>query len=201
MEEHAVRNASFAAAMLLSLFGLSSCSNPTLEVLYGNFRFGQGEYTRATISYMRVLSSGDETGVVRYNLANVYYALGETEPAIDTMQEAAAQEGWAERCFRAYYNLGNFCFDLGDFERAVTSYIAALKQKPEDRDAKINLELALKRLDRGAGVAQAGASGRRPDEQTELGEKYRHLLRTAGEKEGTTWEATEQSEPAPDSGW
>ncbi|MDE2798765.1 MAG: tetratricopeptide repeat protein, partial [Gemmatimonadota bacterium] len=47
----------------------------------------------------------------------------------------------------AHYNLGNALFRQEKFQEAVGAYKKSLEIKPDDIDAKINLELALEKLD------------------------------------------------------
>ena len=180
---------------------LTACGNPALKVLYGNFRFSQGDYTQATISYMRALAADEDSAVIGYNLANVYYALGETGPAVDALEDAAGGGDWKAVRFRAYYNLGNVYFDLGEFDRAVTSYIEALKVDPEDRDAKVNLELALRR--QGSEMARRELEKQSGVENAlkPLEERHREILETVRKQERReSWKDPEDDQLG-DIGW
>jgi Ca-activated chloride channel family protein len=50
--------------------------------------------------------------------------------------------------FKAAYNLGNTAFKKGDFESAAAHYKQAILKNPENSDAKYNLELALRELEK-----------------------------------------------------
>ncbi|MCK5735892.1 MAG: hypothetical protein KAH21_05410, partial [Spirochaetaceae bacterium] len=71
---------SFAVLLILSavLFGSCRDSASSAEVLQGNMSFARGQYQKSILKYLGAGGSG-KTGkdVISYNLANVYYALGE----------------------------------------------------------------------------------------------------------------------------
>lgn len=56
-----------------------------------------------------------------------------------------------EMVFRAAYNLGNAAFKQGDFSSAVEYYRQAALYNPENEDARHNMELALRELERQKG--------------------------------------------------
>jgi Ca-activated chloride channel family protein len=193
MEKHLLR-----IIIIISLFSpLCSCGKPVLQVLYGNYRYNQGEYTQATISYMRALETGQDGSVVEYNLGNVYHALGETDSAIKTFVEAASEGTWEELIFRSHYNLGGIYFELGSFDEAVHHYIQALLAQPNEREAKINLELALKKLDADEGVKPEPPAR----EEESLEARYQDILNTM-RKEGQIWKSPqEETAPVQGSDW
>ena len=169
---------------------LVSCARPDLLVLQGNHRHEQGQYGRATISYMAALERGRNTPTILYDLAGVYYALGETEPALDALGRALEGEG-RELRFRAHFNLGSAYYDLARYGEAVVQYVEALKTRPDDIDAKINLELALRKL-QSSGTAAAPqaepASGA-------MSASTRRILDLARQKERAVWQSLHQAEP------
>jgi Ca-activated chloride channel family protein len=76
--------------------------------------------------------------------------------------------------FRASYNLGNTAFKQGDFESAATYYKQALRYNPKYEDARHNLELALKELEKRKekkDEESQSESGTQPKEDAEQSEK------------------------------
>ena len=191
--------------LLISTF--LSCGGSRLRVAYGNYIYVQGEYGQATISYIRALKSAEaspaqarDRSVLYYNLGNVYHALGETISATNTLSRAISEGDWDELESRANYNLGNIYYELGEYKRAAQRYIASLVAEPNDIDAKINLELALKRI---SGSAEAESEIEvQPEKAKPLSERYQKILRLIQRREEEIWRSTrkESSEDSNASG-
>jgi len=83
------------------------------------------------------------------NVGSTHYQMGEYEEAVRAFRTAAASpDGPATVREKAFYNLGNTAYRQGRLEEAVEHYREALELDPEDEDAKLNLELVLRELDR-----------------------------------------------------
>jgi tetratricopeptide (TPR) repeat protein len=135
------------ALSLLVLF-LSSCTlRPAETALFrGNYAFERGEYQDATVQYLAALDSDGEAQLwVKYNLGNVYFSVGEVESAM-TMWESAARTDDSDLLFAVNYNRGVACYRQGDFKRSFSLFRDALLLRPDDRDTKVNLELAQRKL-------------------------------------------------------
>jgi Ca-activated chloride channel family protein len=201
MERSAVRYIPRAIVSVLFLLSLLSCGRTDLQVLQGNYRHNKGEFARATISYMKALESGGDEATITYNLGNVYHSLGETDAAIETLRRAAEEGRWERAVFRSHYNLGRIYYQLGNFDRAVAHYIEALRVEPNDRDAKVNLELALQKLmGDEAGAPIAGASPKA--QPKDLDAEHERLLELMKREEERSWERKqEREEEAPVNDW
>ena len=145
MEKHGIKILFFL--VISSFLFLASCSSPLpyLHILEGNFYYYRGDYERATANYMRELNSGNSEDWILYNLGNVYFALGESQAAIDKFKKVSSA-GSAELFFRSQYNLGVIYYQLADYERSYHYFINALELKPSDIDSKLNLEYSLRKL-------------------------------------------------------
>ncbi|HUV07639.1 MAG TPA: tetratricopeptide repeat protein [Spirochaetia bacterium] len=171
---------------------LSGCGRPMFEVIHGNYRFTQGEFAQATISYMKALGDTDQKQVLYYNLGNVYHALGEIEPAISSLDRAHSGAEDQELRSRAHFNLGNIFYELGEYDRAVSHYIDALSARPNDVETKVNLELALKKMSSDRVEKQestAGVQRRKP-----LDKEYQSILSLVKEKEEKLWQSQHTGE-------
>ena len=180
------------------LFLLASCraSDPFWNVLNGNARFNKGDYTGATVSYMKALEQNPSPQWIYYNLGNAYNALGEIEPAIQQLTKAGEEKN-PELLYRTNFNLGEIYYELGNFENAINYFKEALKAKPRDIDAKINLEISIKNytsmLDT-AGAAAAGAAGQ--NDKTE--KNWNDLLEDLQKQEEKTWKMIKEGPTASD---
>lgn len=159
---------SFALSAVLGLALLiCSCARPDLLVVRGNLRHGNGDYGRATVLYLSAIEKAARAAApyVQYDLGNVYAALGEPAAARDTIGRALDGQG-NELLFRAHFNLGTLEYEQGRFEEAARSFVEALRRKPGDLDAKVNLELALRKVQAAVPREAGPAVERRLDRRT-----------------------------------
>lgn len=175
---------------LLLISTVLSCGGSRLRVAYGNYKYAQGQYGQATISYIRALKFARDRSVLYYNLGNVYHALGETISATNTLSRAVSEGDWDELESKANFNLGNIYYELGQYNRAAECYIASLVADPNDIDAKINLELSLKRM---SGSARAESEIEvQPEKAKPLSELYQKILRLIQRREEEIWRSTQK---------
>lgn len=181
MARPAVTLAGAAAGLLLAALTLALPFREHARVLAGNLRFARGETTRAIVAYKRV---GDRfAAYATLNLAVTYAALGE-EDAAERLLAELARGGHtdAELLFRVSFDRADLAFARGDYRAAVLGYRAALAVRAGDRDAKRNLELALRRM------ASARAPAAAPvEEPAGIGDGAAQLLRFAMQQEDTVW--------------
>jgi Ca-activated chloride channel family protein len=81
--------------------------------------------------------------VLIYNEGLILARSGEFEEAEDAFATSLGSSDTEVR-FRSYYNLGNLAFDEEDYQQAHDRYVQALQVRPDDEDAKWNLELSLR---------------------------------------------------------
>ncbi|MEO5509672.1 MAG: tetratricopeptide repeat protein, partial [Longimicrobiales bacterium] len=125
-----------------------------------NRLYSQGKYAEAVAVYQKALEAGKASPELYYNLGTALVQLGRYDEAarylntsIEAMDPTVRQH--------ALYNLGNrFLYearakkDLDPQARATLldaatdAYRRSLRMNPQDRDAKWNLELALRDLDK-----------------------------------------------------
>jgi tetratricopeptide (TPR) repeat protein len=128
------------------LFFSCSTKEPVFEIVQGNILYSGGDYMTTSLCYYNALKKTGKTEWIRYDLGNVFNSLGEPEYAI-TELEGSLTATDRELVYRAHFNLGSIFFEAGKFDESVEHFKAALKAKPDDKDAKRNLEIAAKRLD------------------------------------------------------
>ncbi len=110
----------------------------------GKAAYASGNYPKAAADLAKV--SAKNAGQNYYNLGNTAYQANALEEAAAYYKNAApyltttAEKAWLS------YNQGNTAFRQGKFKEAATFYRQSLTHNPTDKDAKINLELALKKI-------------------------------------------------------
>ncbi len=144
-----------AALLVLGLVaattGLQRASDPVSLYRSGHFREAY-EAFRALMRTREARRDAERSAVLAYNSGNALYRMSRYEEAVSSYHAALA--GAPELRERAYFNLGDTYMRLADgasdkrgpLRGAIDAYEEALALDPDDRAAKWNLELALRRL-------------------------------------------------------
>ena len=125
-----------------------------LSVMEGNFRYSQGMYNEAILSYLRALDYKEAVPYADYGLGSVYFAMGEDKAALDRFARASEvletlpPSANRELRYRTHFNTGVVLFCGQDFNGAADSFRDALRVDGGKIEAKRNLELSLESLAR-----------------------------------------------------
>jgi tetratricopeptide (TPR) repeat protein len=118
----------------------------------GNRHYRAGRYAEAVREYEAALKSGVDTPELHYNLGTALLQLGREDEAEQHLQVALRSRDAALRQ-RAYFNTGYRALNQGRrggedasqrLDAAIENYKRSLRLDPTDRDAKWNLELAIR---------------------------------------------------------
>ena len=152
---------STAPALLVALVVLVAAGGRQrhVAVLEGNYDFARGDLVRALHHYRGAVHAGSP--VVAYNLANTRIAVGETDAGLELLRGIDA-DAHPDLRRRAAFNLGHAHYRAGRYREAALHFRDALALHPEWADARINLELALRRMR--APPPPAHAAGGTPDD-------------------------------------
>src|SRR5205809_362504 len=112
----------------------------------GNRLFGQGKYEEAQKSYLEAQAKAPDRPELLYNLGNTLIKQKRYEQALQALRQAVSR-GDKGLQTSAWFNMGKALFEAGHFGDSAQSYIQSLRLKPDDRDAKHNLELAMKKTE------------------------------------------------------
>jgi len=138
--------------------------NPAALNSKGNKLFQEQKYQEAAILYEQGAIEKPESFPLQYNLANAYQRSQDHAKALNTYLRAI-QLGDTTELAKAYYNLGNNLFGLNQFQEAAAAYRKALEYDPQDREAKFNYELALKRMQQQASQPRSQKEKQKQQEQ------------------------------------
>lgn len=98
---------------------------------------------KALEGYENLLNAGVVDGEVYNNLGQLYFQQQQYEKAQSAFAKAVEKLESPDKKTNAQYNLGNAAFQLGDMETARKAYEKVLLERPDDFDAKYNLEKVL----------------------------------------------------------
>ena len=112
----------------------------------GNQLYEQKKYDDALKMYVDAQASRPGAPELHYNIGNVLFRKKEFDKAIEEYLRAqAAPDPVLSQA--ASFNRGNAFLMQGRPEEAIKAYVQALRARPDDTDAKRNLELALRLLE------------------------------------------------------
>ena len=118
-----------------------AAENP--DELYRKGRFAEAEkvYARKDMDQPKDIR-------YRYNRGCAAYQNSDFKGASAAFSSVLRRSEDEQVQYRAFYNLGNTFFKQGDFEAAVDQYRQALLYNPKSEDARYNLELSLRELEK-----------------------------------------------------
>lgn len=183
--------------LILIAVVLSSCSilEPGYSILRGHYAYQQGDYQKALIHYLGEEEQGNHKERILFNIADVYYALGEGLPALELWQQIDSSSD-EDVLYAAGFNSGVVLYQSGRFVEAYYAFRRALELKPGSLDAKKNLELTLERLE----AENRTNDSRAPAATPEISDDARRILQYIKRKEGSRWK-TEDSPSEAEQDW
>jgi Ca-activated chloride channel family protein len=118
-------------------------ATPSADELYrqGKFEEAEKRYAEGDMDHPKDIR-------YRYNRGCAAYQKGDFQSATAAFASVMRRTEEKETRFRAAYNLGNVAFKQKDFASAAAYYKQALLIHPEAEDARYNLELALREMEK-----------------------------------------------------
>jgi Ca-activated chloride channel family protein len=168
-----------------------------LLIMEANFHTSRGIYTDAISSYLKAYAYTEAEPYAEFGLGSVYFAMGEEKAALERFAEAGktleSLDATVNRelQYRIHYNTGIVLFSEGDFSGAVDSFRKALKTDGGKKEAKRNLELSLRSLER-----ETSSGGNKKDGAGE-DESRLALFEYIRQKELNQWKSREWQEEDP----
>jgi len=129
------------------LIGISLFSqNEKKLIREGNNLFEEDNFSEAEIEYRKSLSEKPGYYKGTFNLGDAMYKQENYEESGKMFNEVAEISDDNNIKASAYYNQGNSFLSENKFKESIEAYKKSLRLKPEDIDAKYNLEYARKKL-------------------------------------------------------
>jgi Ca-activated chloride channel family protein len=112
----------------------------------GNEFYKQQKFEQAVAEYVKALQLEPDNQVARFNHANALYKAGLQVEASQKFTEMAAATADKGMKAKAYYNKGVILSAQKNLEESIEAYKNALRQDPDDQQARENLQKALLEL-------------------------------------------------------
>jgi tetratricopeptide (TPR) repeat protein len=132
----------FAFGPLLAGFGLFEKRDAEIEA--GNASLQAGKADDALVHYDKAVKKLPAEAGTHFDRGAALYALSRFDEAGEEFLRATEAKDPALKA-SAFYNLGNAFFKKEKFKEAVSAYTRSLGLKPDDKQAKWNLEIALRK--------------------------------------------------------
>jgi len=180
---------------LILMLGSCSLLEPGLSVLEGNYEYQKGDYQKALLHYLSSENLGNHKERILFDIATVYYALGEGQPALELWEQTKTSTD-DDVLFAAGFNSGVVLYQSGKYPEAYLAFRKALEIKPSSLEAKKNLELVLERLE----ADTRSPDSRTPSQDPVVSDDARRILQYIKRKEGRGWN-TKESTSDSDQDW
>ncbi len=166
----AIRRQTLAVVLVVALGGWQPFRAADPDVVAGNDAYAAGRYAEAIAAYGRAEERGavDPDGLA-YDRGTAELAaaarLGDpaakealTQQALEHLKQAAHAKDAPVRG-AAHYNAGNALLGANKLDEAIDAYKDALREDPLQEDARMNLEVALRRKQKQGGGGGPGPQG------------------------------------------
>jgi Ca-activated chloride channel homolog len=132
---------------LCLLAGLRMNAQSTDQIIQkGNELYKQKKYDQAEAAYKQALDKEQGNATATFNRANALYRQAKPDEAIKLLDELVMNTNEPALKARAYYNKGAILSGQKKTEESIEAYKNALRQNPDDKDARENLQKALLEL-------------------------------------------------------
>jgi Ca-activated chloride channel homolog len=116
------------------------------DIKTGNELYRQQKYEPAATAYDQALAKDPENKAAKFNKASTTFRLSKYSEAIKSFEDLATKSEEGSEKAKAYYNKGAILSSQKRLEESIEAYKDALRQDPNDKDARENLQKALLEL-------------------------------------------------------
>jgi Ca-activated chloride channel family protein len=133
-------------SFLSVLFTRAESQEADQVIQKGNDLYKQQQYDKAESVYKEVLDKNKENTTAKFNYANSLIKQEKKSEAIKELDELAATINEKELKSKTFYNKGVILSGQQRLEESIEAYKNALRQNPNDKEARENLQKALLEL-------------------------------------------------------
>ena len=187
------------AALVVTLFLLTGCSNSSSDILKGTFAFAKKQYSQA-VAYF---NSASETARQKeneqtmqyalYDLGTAYSLLGEDDAAMEKYSQIDQNAPDSIR-YGAYYNAGIIAHKNEDYDHAIEYFKKALEVDSTRLDAKINLELSIQNVEVNVQHNQSNAVPSTEDRSANNQDMEKAVFERIKENDQKQWKNSESTQ-------
>ncbi|MBK8143430.1 MAG: tetratricopeptide repeat protein [Chitinophagaceae bacterium] len=112
----------------------------------GNEYYKQRQFEKATEEYNKALLADPENTTTKFNLANSLQKQGKQDEALKSFSELSEKANEKELRSKSFYNKGVVLTQQKKLEESIEAYKNSLRQNPDDKEARENLQKALLEL-------------------------------------------------------
>ncbi|HNQ12718.1 MAG TPA: tetratricopeptide repeat protein [Bacteroidia bacterium] len=112
----------------------------------GNSEYKNSKFPEAELKYRKSLEKNQQYDLSKFNLGNALYKQGKYDEAIQQYSDQNSVMNDKEALSKRYYNIGNSLFKNEKYEESIEAYKKALRNDPDDEDARYNLSYAMTKL-------------------------------------------------------
>lgn len=152
------------------------------DIKKGNDLYREKQYQPAANAYDEALARDPASRIAKFNRASVTYRLSKYSEAIKSFEDIAKEESTAENKSRAFYNKGAILSSQKRLEESIDAYKNALRQNPNDKDARENLQKALLELKKKTPPKKEKDKSRQKEQQQNKKQQPRMNPRDAEQK-------------------
>lgn len=137
--------------VLLIIGGLFVClfgrgQNADKLIQKGNEFYKKQEFAKAETAYNEAVTAEPSSANAKFNLGNTLYKLNKQEEAITQFDDVTNETAKTDIKAKAFYNKGVVLSNQKKLEESIEAYKNALRQNPDDKEARENLQKALLEL-------------------------------------------------------
>lgn len=144
----------FSTIFILFLPALLQAQQANNNIQKGNEAYRKGDYTVAIEQYKAALQKDPKNNIARFNLANALQKQNQDAEAEKKYNDIIDHPDAGSLKAASSYNKGVTFLKQKDLLKAITSFKEALKQNPNDEEARENLQKAMNELKKQQGSSQ-----------------------------------------------
>ncbi|MBL7724202.1 MAG: tetratricopeptide repeat protein [Chitinophagaceae bacterium] len=112
----------------------------------GNRYYKQQQFENATVEYNKAVSANPANTTAKFNLANSLQKQGKQDEALKEFSALIEKSTEKDLKSKSYYNKGVVLTQQKKLEESIEAYKNALRQNPDDKETRENLQKALLEL-------------------------------------------------------
>lgn len=112
----------------------------------GNSYYKSGEFSKAAVEYDKALQAEPGNTTAKFNQANTLYKQDQKVEAVQAYTALSREADGKEMKGKSFYNKGVILGQQKNLEESIEAYKNALRNNPEDKEARENLQKALLEL-------------------------------------------------------